>query len=240
MRSLIFISLGFIVLITGCLLEECTEKQEYKEIVYFNETEPYYEENCVNITRTENYTDYICSNFTYNETYIDRICEDKQIKYTFYSIIQSKVCDATYTPDVNWDPICLRGHYECRFKITNVDSATGDWTFGMEANVTNGSHLDLGDKTYKLKPGESATYDWEVKLESLDDNMTCNYRIVSIPLKKVCVDVPKNRTVTRQECDPVIMEKKVVEEKCEDVLVGYVTVEKNETITKYRDVSKRC
>ncbi|MFH1447703.1 MAG: hypothetical protein ABIG39_02470 [Candidatus Micrarchaeota archaeon] len=239
MKSSLVVLVWF-MLAFGCLVEECIEVEPYGAVEYYNETVPLIEEYCRNMTHSVNMTDYSCSNFTYNESYTEEECIEKQMKYTPYSIIQTKICDATYTPDVNWDPICLRGHYECSFKITNVDSERGEWTFGMNANVTNGSYLELDGISKDLSSGKSGTFEWSIKLESLEDNITCNYRIISIPRRTECVDVWKNRTVTKQECLPIGWIENVTEVLCSEQIVGYEDVVKNRTVTRYRNVSKPC
>ncbi len=229
-----------IFLCFGCLGQTCQETVPYEANETYEESVPQIEKVCTNTTSILNRTDYSCTNYTTNEPYNETVCEDKQVKYTAYSIIEGKVCDATYTPDVNWDPICLRSHYDCAFRLANSDVFPGNWTVGMSVRFSNGSVADLGDKTVELRRTESIFLNWSIALGSYKDDAVCVQRIVSVPMKKECKTLLWNRTVTKQDCKPVTWAEEIKSEECKDFIMGYATVQRTRSVIKYRNVSKPC
>ena len=232
----VLLALSFLLL-AGCPSKQCNESQPYEETEHYNETVPLVK--CLNVTHLFNKTDYSCTNYTVKEPYNESMCDEKQMKYTAYSMIDGKVCDATYTPDVNWDPVCIRSHYECAFRVANVDFTAGVFSFGMSAKFSNGSTADLGVITKELASRESYLFNWSVKLDSYEDRATCIQRIVSIPNKTECRNVEKFRNATKQDCEPISRIENITTTEC-SVTEDVRTIEQSRVVVKYRNVSKPC
>ncbi len=232
----VFLVLSFLLL-AGCSSKQCSESQPYEETEYYNTTVP--SVKCLNVTHLFNKTDYSCTNYTISEPYNETVCEEKQMKYTAYSIIEGKACDSTYTPDVNWDPVCLRSHYECAFRVANSDNMAGIWGFGMSAKFSNGSVADLGVITKEIAARDSYLFNWSVGLDSLKDDAVCVQRLESIPRKTECREVLANKTVTKQDCEPISRIESITTLEC-SATEGGRTIEESRVVVKYRNVTKPC